>query len=120
MVESGGKVGIGTASPTTTLDVKGATTISGALKMSALGAASASAGANSYPAGFSAASYNSGTSASVAQLFQWQAQPVDNNSASPSAAMNLLYGSGTATPANTGFSIASNGLITFAPGQTMR
>jgi hypothetical protein len=32
--------------------------------------------------------------------------------------LNLLYGLGTNAPAQTGLRIASNGLITFAPGQT--
>ncbi len=118
IVESGGKVGIGTTAPTATLEVKGSTTLLGALKMSAAGTATATAGANSYPAGFNAAAFNSSTSAAISQLFQWEAQPVGNNTATPSASMNLLYAAGSATPANTGFSIAGNGQVTFAPGQT--
>ena len=118
IVESGGKVGIGTTAPTATLEVKGSTTLLGALKMSAAGTATAAAGASSYPAGFNAAAFNSSTSAATSQLFQWQAQPLGNDTASPSASMNLLYAAGSATPADTGFSIAGNGQITFAPGQT--
>jgi hypothetical protein len=118
IVESGGKVGIGTTAPTATLEVKGSTTLLGALRMSAAGTATAAAGANSYPAGFNAAAFNSSTSAATSQLFQWEAQPVGNDTASPSASMNLLYAAGSTTPANTGFSIASNGQVTFAPGQT--
>jgi len=118
IVDSGGKVGIGTSLPTTALDVKGTSTLDGAVKISPTGGATASAGADSYPLSFAAASYNSSTSASVSQVFEWQAQPVGNDTASPSASMNLLYASGSATPANTGFSFGSNGVVSFAAGQT--
>ncbi len=117
--ESGGKVGIGTAPPASaTLAVKGATALSGALNLSATGSATASTGRSSYPMGFNASAYNSGTSAPVSEVFQWQVQPVGNDTAAASAAMSLLYGAGSTAPANTGFSIGSNGVVSFVSGQT--
>jgi hypothetical protein len=62
--------------------------------------------------------FNSGTAKAMNQTFSWQTQPVANNTSSPSGALTLLYSSGTGTLANTGLSIASNGLLTFAAGQT--
>ena len=52
------------------------------------------------------------------QNFVWQAVNAGNNTASPSANLALLFGSGTTTPAETGLSISPNGQITFAPSQT--
>jgi hypothetical protein len=54
----------------------------------------------------------------VAQTFQLQAEPAGTDTATTSGTFNLLYGSGTAAPAETGFKISSKGLITFATGQT--
>ncbi len=112
------KVGVNTSSPAVTLDVNGAENVHGALNMATTGAASASTGKNSQPLDFTASSYNSSTKAAVTQKLQWQAEPVSNNTASPAAALSLLYGSGTAAPAETGLKIAKNGVITFASGQT--
>jgi len=86
--------------------------------MYAEGSASASAGAKSYPIIFGAATFDGAISTAVNQTFEWQAEPVGNDTASPAASMNLLYAAGSATPANTGFSIGSNGEINFAAGQT--
>jgi hypothetical protein len=87
----------------------------------ALGAASSTstAGFTSRPLDLFASSWNtSGTPAAVSQHFRWQAEPAGSDTASPSGTMNLLYGSGTATPAETGLKITSKGLLTFASGQT--
>jgi hypothetical protein len=92
-------------------------TVAGAL-LPAAGAATAAKGYNSNPVDLQASSFNSGTSAAVAQLFRWQAEPAGNDTASPSGTLNLLYLAGTGTPAETGLSIASNGLLSFASGQT--
>jgi len=48
----------------------------------------------------------------VSQHFRWQAEPVGNNTSSPSAKLNLLFAPGAATPAETGLSISNNGIIT--------
>jgi hypothetical protein len=118
------KIGINTASPATTLDVKGAATIRGALSLPATGAATAAKGANSQPLSLAAASFSSTTSTPVNQSFRWQAEPAGNDTASPSATLNLLFAEGTAIPSETGLSIATNGgvtfgaPVTFAAGQT--
>jgi trimeric autotransporter adhesin len=111
------KVGINTGTPATTLDVAGAATIGGTLALPATGAATATAGKASQPLTLAASAYNSSTPAAVNQTFGWQAVPVDNDTATPSATLNLLFGEGTTTPAPTGLHIASNGQITFASGQ---
>ena len=110
-------VGINTAAPASTLDVKGAGTFRGTLGLTSSGAATAGAGRNSFPFVISATAFNSGTAASVTQNFRWQAEPVANNTAAPSGKLNLLFYSSTNTPLETGLSIASNGQLTFAAGQ---
>jgi hypothetical protein len=61
--------------------------------------------------------YNSATSSAEPHSFSWAATPVGNNTASPSAQLNLQFAQGNATPAATGLSIAPSGVLTFAPGQ---
>jgi trimeric autotransporter adhesin len=112
------KVGINTNTPATTLDVNGASTMRGAVTLSATSAATASAGKSSQPQNLVASAFNSTSSTAVNQTFRWQAEPTANNTISASGTLNLLFGKGTATPAETGLKIANNGRITFAPGQT--
>jgi len=81
-------------------------------------ASTASAGKYSPKVVFEATAFNSTTSASVPQVFGFYAAPTGNDTASPSANLDLLFASGTAGPAPTGLSFAPNGRITFAPGQT--
>jgi len=117
IAESGMNVGIGTFTPATMLDVNGASTLRGAVSLLAT-AATITAGINSPSLQLGASTYSSATNASVAQNFVWQAVSAENNTSSPTANLSLLFGSGTATPTPTGLSIAPNGQITFAPGQT--
>jgi hypothetical protein len=112
------KIGIGTTAPTTTLDVHGGAAIRGVFTLPATGTAIASAGKASQPESFVASSFSSSSSAAVNQTFHWQAEPANNDTANPSATLNLLYGLGTATPAETGLRIGPKGIIAFAPGQT--
>jgi hypothetical protein len=111
------KVGINTTTPGATLDVKGTANVEGLLTLPATGAATSTAGKNSQSEDFVASSYNSGTAGAVKQTFQWQAEPTGNNTSTPSATLNLLFGSGTTAPAETGLKLNSKGLITFATGQ---
>jgi len=115
---SSAKIGINTTTPASTLDVKGGETVRGTLSMPATATATATSGKDSEPARLTASSYNSGTKAAVNENFQWQAEPTGNDTANPSGTLNLLFGSGTSTPSETGLNIASNGRITFAAGQT--
>jgi hypothetical protein len=73
-------------------------------------------GFNSQPFDILASVFN-GTAA-VNQHFRWQAEPVDLGLTTASGKLNLLFVSGTGTPAETGLSIGDNGRITFASGQT--
>ncbi len=117
-ITNAGRVGIGTSAPAATLDVNGAATVRGQFSLPAQGTATATEGVISHTQWLTASAFNSGTDTAVPQNFKWQAEPVANNTSSPSATLNLLFGSGTSAPTETGFNIASNGLITFAAGQT--
>jgi trimeric autotransporter adhesin len=112
------KIGIGTTTPAAVLDVKGSAFVRGALTLPAIGNATAAAGKNSQPQDFIASSFSSVISTGVNQKFQWQAEPAANDTANPSGTLNLLYGLGATTPAETGLKLAPNGQITFATGQT--
>jgi hypothetical protein len=111
------KVGIGTSTPAATLDVKGTETVRGSLSLPAISNATTTAGSDSQPLNVVGSSYSSSSKAAVGQTFRWQVEPTGNNTASPSGTWNLLYGAGSAKPAETGLHIASNGQITFASGQ---
>jgi hypothetical protein len=95
----------------------GTVTAAGGL-MPSTGTATASKGFISNPLDWQASSYSSKTSSAVTQDFRWQAEPTGNDTSSPSGTLNLLFGSNGTAPSETGLSIASNGLISFASGQT--
>jgi len=112
------RIGIGTVTPSAVLDVRGSQTVRGVFTLPATGAATVAAGKNSQSQNFAASAFNSGSSTAVNQTFRWQAEPTGNNTVSPGASLNLLFGQGAAAPAETGFKIAGNGQLTFATGQT--
>lgn len=112
------KVGIGTITPASTLDVKGGGTIRGLFSLPPTGTATANMGFNSQPMNLAASAFNSITSTAVNQTFQWQTEPASNDTSTPSGTLNLLFGEGATPPSETGLNIASNGQITFATGQT--
>ena len=117
IAESGTSVGIGTNTPATMLDVNGASTLRAAVSLLA-SAATLAAGVNSPALQLGASTYSSASNAAVPQNFVWQAASSGNNTANPTANLALLFGSGSETPTPTGLSIAPNGQINFAPGQT--
>ena len=98
--------------------MNGGGTIRGELSLLATGTATASAGDKSQPIDLAASVFNSGTGTAVLQTFQWQAEPVGNDTANAGGSLNLLFGSGSNAPSETGLNIASNGQITFATGLT--
>jgi hypothetical protein len=112
------KVGINTSTPTTNLDVNGGAAVRGTLSLPATGTATAAGGKSSQPENLAASVFNSGTSAAVTETFQLKAEPVGNDTATASGSLNLLFGQGPSTPAETGFKISSKGVLTFASGQT--
>ena len=112
------QIGINETSPLATLDVKGSGLFRGLLEMATINFANPSKGFNSQPFNLESSAYNSGSKAYTLNHFQWQAEPVSNNTTTPGATLNLLYGTDPAAPAETGLSLSSKGLFTFAAGQT--
>jgi len=112
------KIGVNTTTPASTLDVKGGATVRGTLSLPATASATSTAGKISQPLTVAASAFNSTSSTALNQVFQWQAEPAGNDTASPSGTLNLLFGEGATKPSETGLHIASNGNITFATGQT--
>ena len=102
-VNTTGEVGIGTATPTATLDVNGGATISGSLVLPALGTATASAGFGSQLLKMYTSIYNSSSKAVVDPRFEWQAAESGNNTGSPSATLELLASNGSPAPRQLGF-----------------
>jgi len=115
---SAAKIGLNTMTPAATLDVKGSVTIRSLLNLPATTNATASAGADSNQIGFVASAYNSSSKAATNQVFRWLAEPTGNNTTSPAATLNLLFGVPPIAPAETGLKINSKGVITFASGQS--
>ena len=127
----GSDVGIGTTTPTATLDVKGTAlltglltanggaTIGGTLSLPATGTATASGGFNSQMLKIYTSGYDSSSKTVVDPRFEWQAVESGNNTASPTATLNLLSSATAAGATNTGFSFNMNGTINFATGQTL-
>lgn len=109
-------VGIGTTTPAATLDVNGSVIARGPLQLPSTGTATAGAGFISQPLSLQASAYNG--SAAIGPLFQWQTEPSANNTSGAAGTLNLLYGNGSGSPAETGLNIASTGLVTFRTGQT--
>jgi hypothetical protein len=114
---SSAKIGINTITPAATLDIAGGETVRGLLNLPAAATATSAAGADSRPFGLVASTFNSGTHAAANQVFHWQAEPAGNNTASPSATLNLLFATAPNATAETGLSINNKGQITFASGQ---
>lgn len=110
------KIGLNTTNPQAKLDVAGAAIVRGSLSLPATGAATSSKEFTSEPLLLQASAFSSSTQSAVFPRFQFTAEPTGNNTATPGASLNLLYGTPALT--ETGLSIASNGQITFAPGQT--
>jgi len=108
---AGPKIGIDTQTPATKLDVNGAATVRGVLKLPAVGAATTGAGKNSRTLDLAASAFNSISNAAEDETFVWQAEPAQNNTGNASATLNLLFAHGTATPAETGLSINSSGVL---------
>jgi endosialidase-like protein len=116
--DNGTNVGIGNTAPAAKLDVSGAATVRGLLYLPPKGTATATTAYTSQPIRLTSSVFNSSTAAAVAQNFQWQAEVVGNNTATPTGRLSLLYASGTNTLAETGLKINSTGQIQFAAGQT--
>lgn len=112
------RIGINLTNPLTTLDVNGTGLMRGLFEMATTGFASPTKGYNSQPFNIESSAYNSGTGKYTLNHFQWQAEPTGNNTTTPAATLNLLYGTDPNQPTETGLKLNSKGVFTFAPGQT--
>ncbi|MGC2449926.1 MAG: hypothetical protein WA477_19920 [Candidatus Sulfotelmatobacter sp.] len=116
--QSGNKIGLGVTNPLLTLDINGSELVRGLFEMATTGFATAAKGFNSNPMNLEASSYNSSTAKYTLQHFQWQAEPIRNDTSSPSATLNLLFGVDPGAPVETGLKLSNAGIFTFASGQT--
>lgn len=114
---SSAKIGINITNPLFTLDVKGSELVRGLFELATVQFANSSKGFNSNALNLESSAWNSGTGTYTLNHFQWQAEPIGNNTTSPGATLNLLYGTDPNAPSETGLKLASNGQFTFAPGQ---
>src|SRR5205085_1774156 len=94
----------------------GTLTQAGGTLLPATGAATTGGGFNSNTSDLVASAFKTGTGTQN-QTFRLQTEPANNNTANPSATLNVLFGN-SAAPGETGLSINSNGKINFAAGQT--
>lgn len=123
LYDNGAEIGIGTTTPTATLTVDGTMTVAGdstyhgSLVLPAMGTATASTAYNSQMIKLYTSAYNSSTKAVVPPRFEWQAMAKANNTAAPTATLNLLSSTTSNGAAETGFSFNTNGTINFAAGQ---
>jgi trimeric autotransporter adhesin len=115
---SSAKIGLNVTNPLASLDVNGTGLMRGLFEMATTGFATASKGYNSNPLNFESSAFNSGTGKYAMNHFQWQAEPAGNDTKTPSATLNLLYGTDPAAPTETGLKLSSTGVFTFASGQT--
>jgi hypothetical protein len=127
---SGADIGIGTATPIAMLDVNGTAvisglltansgeTVAGSLEMAPTATATASTPYNSQVLKLYSSAYNSSTKEVVNPRFGWQARATGNDTAAPSATLDLLSSTTGAAPSPTGFSFNADGTINFASAQT--
>src|SRR5580698_4550588 len=99
---SSAKIGINEKNPLFTLDVNGQELVRGLLEMATTNYATPTKAYNSQPFNLESSAYNSGTATYTLNHFQWQAEPTGNNTTSPGATLNLLYGTDPAVPTETG------------------
>jgi trimeric autotransporter adhesin len=120
LFQTGGKIGVGITAPLSTLDINGGEILRGGFYEYPQGTATASAGQPSHSFQWIASVFNSSTKVPDYEAFGFRALPVNNNTSTPAAKLDLFSGSGgpDGTLTDTGLSINSAGVITFVPSQT--
>jgi hypothetical protein len=113
ITQSGNKIGINFAAPTSTLEVGGAMTVHGTLTFPPGVPATPAASSQSQSFSFSASAWNSTTSAPVSSTYTLLAGPVGNNTATPNAVLYLNYQNGT-SPVTSLFTMSGKGLLGLA------
>ena len=94
----------------------GVVSLTGSILAATSHVATAAGGFNSPLFEMGASAFNSTSAAAQNETFYWQAVPTGNNTATPSANLQLSFSAGTASPAATGLSIGANGIIHFRIG----
>ena len=119
LFQTGGKLGVGTTTPASTLDINGGQILRGGFYEYPQGTATASAGQPSHSFQWDASVFNSSTKAPVFEGFGFRAVPDQNDVASPTAKLDLFYGSGGPDGSlnDLGLSIDHTGYITFVSDQ---
>lgn len=117
VTDTGTRIGINTLAPVATLDVNGSVNVRGGFILPAVGAATATTGLPSRALSQIASVFNTTTGKAEGQLFQWQVEPVENDTSAPSAVLSLRTSQNGNAAADTGFKINEGGIITFANGQ---
>jgi len=110
------KLGIGTETPETTLEVDGSTTLRGSVSLRPQGKATSALGYSSWPVNLNASVYDSTSGAPVTQRFSWAVAPFQNDTAVAQGYLALNFAAG-ANPPKQILAINSVGQIAFAPGQ---
>jgi len=105
------KIGLNLKTPLASLDIQGTELVRGLFESATTGTATAGKGYNSNATDLEASSFSSATNKAVMQHFEWQAEPTGNNTISPGATLNLLFGANTSRPAETGLLISNTGAI---------
>jgi hypothetical protein len=123
IVQVGSDIGIHEATPGATLDVggtatiRGATALEGTTTLPPVAPATTTNGYGLQLLDFSASTWSPTANAPVNQTFRLFSYPAGNNTATPSGTLFLQFQEGASPVANV-LSIASNGVINFAPDQT--
>ena len=119
LFQTGGKLGVGTTTPASTLDINGGQILRGGFYEYAQGTATASTGQPSHSFQWDASVFDSSTKAPVNEAFGFRAVPQNNNTSNPAASLDLFYGTGGPDGSlnDLGLSINSTGVITFVSGQ---
>jgi trimeric autotransporter adhesin len=120
LFQTGGKLGVGTTTPASTLDINGGEILRGGFYEYPQGTATSSTGQPSHSFQWLASVFNSSTGKPVDIAYGFRAVPYGNNTAMPLASLDLFYGTGgpDGSTTDTGLLIGPNGVIDFVPSQT--